>query len=113
MSDPDRYLVTDVTAPEGGKGGRDRNKQRRAGPTKRDRILARLDHASGLLARWGLEPVRLVGRSCSGGRVRITGEAATPDGYPVSVLMVLGSPGQSRDGHATHERTGSRLGAPR
>jgi hypothetical protein len=95
MSDPDRYLVTDVTAPRGGKHGRGRNKQGRAKPTKRDRILTQLDRASGLLARWELEPVRLVGRSCSGGRVRITGEAATPDGYPVSVLMVLGSPGQA------------------
>src|SRR5215207_8221474 len=81
MSDHDRYLVTDVTAPTGGKGGRDRNKQRRAGPTKRDRILAQLDRASGLLARWGLEPVRLVGRALSGGRIRITGETATPNGY--------------------------------
>src|SRR5215208_4801386 len=113
MSDPDRYRVTDVTAPRGGKDGRGRNKQGRAGPTKRDRILTQLDRASGLLARWELEPVRLVARALSGGRVRITGEAATPNGYPVSVLMVLGSPGQSRDGHATHERTGSRLGAPR
>jgi hypothetical protein len=95
MSDPDRYRVTDVTAPRGGKDGRGRNKQGRAKPTKRDCIVAQLDHASGLLARWGLEPVRLVGRSCSGGRVRITGEAATPDGYPVSVLMLLGSPGQA------------------
>src|SRR5215213_11464066 len=113
MSDPNRYLVTDVTAPEGGNGGRDRNKQRQSGPTKRDHILAQLDRASGLLARWGLEPVRLVGRALSGGRVLITGEAATPDGLCVAVLMVLGSPGQSRNWHATHERPGSRLGAPR
>ena len=91
MSDPDRYLVTDVTAPEGSKGGRDRNKQGRAGPTKRDRILAQPDRASGLLARWELEPVRLVARALSGGRVRITGETATPNGYWVAVLTVLGS----------------------
>ena|SRR5215203_1845537 len=91
MSDPDRYRVTDVTAPRGGKDGRGRNKQGRAGPTKRDRILTQLDRASGLLARWELEPVRLVARALSGGRVRITGEAATPNGYRVAVLMVLGS----------------------
>src|SRR5215213_8147278 len=91
MSDPDRYRVTDVTAPRGGKDGRGRNKQGRAGPTKRDRIVARLDHASGLLARWELEPVRLVARALSGGWVRTTGEAATQNGYRVAVLMVLGS----------------------
>jgi hypothetical protein len=91
MSDPDRYRVTDVTALRGGKHGGGRNKQGRAEPMKRDRILTQLDRASGLLARWELEPVRLVGRSCSGGRVRITGEAATPNGHRVAVLMVLGS----------------------
>ena len=92
MSDPDRYRVTDVTAPRGGNDGRGRNKPGRAGPTKRDRIVAQVDRASGLLARWELEPERLVTRALSGGRVRITGEAATPDGYRVAVLMVLGSP---------------------
>lgn len=91
MSDPDRYRVTDVTAPRGGKDGRGRNKQGRAKPTKRDRILTQLDRASGLLARWELEPVRLVARALSGGRVRTAGEAATPNGYRVAVLMVLGS----------------------
>ena len=109
MSDPDRYRVTDVTAPRGGKDGRGRNKQGRAGPTKRDRILAQLDRASGLLARWELEPVRLVARALSGGRVRITGEAATPNGYRVAVLMVSHQPtGQNRDSHATTSATGSR-----
>jgi hypothetical protein len=92
MSDPaDRYLVTDVTAPRGGNGRRGGNKQGPVRPTKRDRILARLDHASGLLGRWGLEPVQLVGRALSGDRVRITGEATSSDGYRVAVLMVLGS----------------------
>jgi hypothetical protein len=96
MSDPDRYHVTDVTAPRGGKHGRGRNKQGRAKPTKRDRILTQLDRASGLLARWELEPVRLVARALSGGRVRTAGEAATPNGYRVAVLMVLGSAGGTK-----------------